>query len=204
MEFYFAIWLFALSTTITPGPNNIMIMASGVNFGVKQSIPHLLGVCFGFPPMIIVLGLGFNTILSTYPIIHEAVKMIGVLYLFYLAWLIAKSSPSSLDKTIAKPITFIKAALFQWLNPKAWVMAIGAISVYTSASSNFLMQILYIALVFLIAAFPCQCIWLLFGTKLKKYLKSDKHQQIFNKSMAALLVVSILPVLSSLVSVTTT
>lgn len=199
MEFYFAIWLFAFSTTITPGPNNIMIMASGVNFGVKQSIPHLLGVCLGFPPMIIILGLGFNTVLSTYPIIHDAVKAIGILYLLYLAWLIANASPSSLDKNIAKPITFIKAALFQWLNPKAWVMAIGAISVYTSTSSNFLLQILYIALVFLIAALPCQFIWLLFGTKLKRYLKSVKHQQIFNKLMALLLVISVLPILSTFV-----
>lgn len=199
MEFYFAIWLFALSTTITPGPNNIMIMASGVNFGAKQSFPHLLGICFGFPPMLIALGLGFNSIFSMYPIIHEGIKIIGVLYLLYLAWLIANSSPSSLDSTIAKPITFTKAALFQWLNPKAWVMAMGAISAYTSTDSNFLMQIMYIALVFFIVAFPCLCVWLFFGTKLKRHLKSVKHQQIFNKSMALLLVVSILPVLSALV-----
>lgn len=201
MDLYFAIWLFAFSTTITPGPNNIMIMASGVNFGAKQSFPHLLGICFGFPPMLIALGLGFNHIFSMYPLLHESIKVIGVLYLLYLAWLIANSSPSSLDNTIAKPITFTKAALFQWLNPKAWVMAMGAISAYTSTGSNFLMQILYIALVFFIVAFPCLSVWLFFGTKLKKYLKSVQHQQIFNKSMAALLVISILPVIKTLIVV---
>lgn len=198
MELYLAIWLFALSTTITPGPNNIMIMASGVNFGAKKSIPHLLGICFGFPPMILVLGLGFNAILSTYPIIHESIQIIGVLYLLYLAWLIANSSPSSLDGVVPKPSSFIKAALFQWLNPKAWIMAMGAISAYTSAGSNFLGQILYITFVFFAVAIPCLSIWLILGTKLKRYLQAAKHQQIFNKSMATLLVISILPVLVTL------
>jgi threonine/homoserine/homoserine lactone efflux protein len=200
MELYFAIWLFALSTTITPGPNNIMIMASGVNFGIRRSIPHLLGVCFGFPPMVISLGLGFNHVLSMYPIIHESIKVIGVLYLLYLAWLIANSSPSSLDSDIAKPISFIKAALFQWLNPKAWVMAIGAISAYTSITSNIFMQILYIALVFFIVAFPCLCVWLFFGTTLKKYLTNIKHQKMFNKVMASILVLSVVPAIHAVVN----
>jgi len=170
-----------------------MIMTSGVNFGMKRSMPHLLGISFGFPLMAILLGLGFNNLLSMYPIIHESIKVIGILYLVYLALLIAHSSPRSLESNVTKPISFIKAALFQWLNPKAWIMAIGAISAYTTVSSNFLIQVLYIV------AIPCLCLWLFFGATLKKYLTSSKHQNIFNRAMAMLLVISVLPALLSMV-----
>lgn len=91
LELYLALFIFSLSTGITPGPNNIMLMTSGMNFGIKQSIPHLLGICFGFPVMIILIGLGFSVVFEKYPILHEAIKILGLLYLLYLAWLIASA-----------------------------------------------------------------------------------------------------------------
>jgi len=199
MELYLAIIIFAVSTTVTPGPNNIMIMTSGLNYGIKKSIPHLLGICFGFPAMVIMVGLGFSLVFETYPLFHEAIKVLGVAYLLYLAWIIASSSPTSLDAENSKPLSFTQAALFQWVNPKAWVMATGAVSAYTSISSDMFTQVIFIALAFFIAAFPCVGIWLVFGVGLKKYLNSPKHQKIFNLSMALLLVGSVFPVLKELV-----
>jgi len=132
MELLLAVFLFAVSSTITPGPNNIMVMTSGLNFGVKSTIPHLLGVCIGFPIMVILLGLGLGLIFDLYPFIHEFIKIFGVLYLLYLAWKIANSTSQIAGKQQQKPFSFIQAALFQWLNPKAWIMATSAIAAYTS------------------------------------------------------------------------
>lgn len=198
MEFYLAVLLFAVSSTVTPGPNNIMIMTSGLNYGIKNSIPHLLGICFGFPVMVIIVGLGFSVVFEMYPLFHEAIKVFGVLYLLYLAWLIASSSPVSLEGKKSKPLSFTQAALFQWVNPKAWVVATGAVSAYTSVSSDIIGQVVYIALAFLLVAFPSLGVWLIFGVGIKKYLKSPKHQKTFNFSMALLLIGSVLPVLKEL------
>jgi threonine/homoserine/homoserine lactone efflux protein len=199
MEFFSAIFLFALSTSITPGPNNIMIMTSGLNHGVKFSLPHLLGICFGFPIMVILVGLGIGVFFEMYPMLHEIIKIFGILYLLYLSWLIAVSSPTSLDGDISNPFSFIQAALFQWVNPKAWVMAAGAVSTYTTVSTDIFIQVVYIALAFFVVSFPSVGVWLIFGAGLKKYLKSPKHQKIFNVSMAILLVGSILPVVKEVV-----
>lgn len=199
MEFYLSILIFAISSTVTPGPNNIMILTSGLNYGVKKSIPHLLGISFGFPMMIIVIGFGFSIIFERYPVFNEVIKILGVVYLLYLAWLIASSSPVSLEGKRSKPLNFFQAALFQWVNPKAWVVATGAVSAYTSVSSDILAQVIFIALAFLIVAIPSLSVWLIFGVGIKKYLKSARHQKLFNLSMALLLIGSIIPVLISLV-----
>jgi len=119
MELSLAILIFAVSATVTPGPNNIMIMTSGLNHGIKNSIPHLLGICFGFPIMVVLIGLGFVVVFKMYPLFHEILKILGVIYLSYLAWLIASSSPTSLEGKKSKPFSFTQAALFQWVNPKA-------------------------------------------------------------------------------------
>lgn len=199
MGIYLAIIIFAISTTVTPGPNNIMIMTSGLNHGVKNSIPHLFGICVGFPVMVIMVGLGFSVVFETYPVFHEVIKVLGVAYLLYLAWLIASSSSTSLEVEKSKPLNFTQAALFQWVNPKAWVIATGAVSAYTSISSDIFIQVIFIALAFFIVAFPCVGIWLFFGVGLKKYFNSPKHQKTFNLSMALLLVGSVLPVVKELV-----
>ena len=199
MEHWLTVWIFAISTTITPGPNNIMLMSSGVNFGIKRSMPHLLGIVCGFVPMLLVIGLGMNEIFIQFPIIYQIIKVVGVFYLLYLAYLIGNASNISLQAGIANPISFVKAAAFQWLNPKAWVMATGAISTYTTLTSSFHWQVLYIAFVFMIIAFPCLFFWLIGGTQIKKYLAHSWQQKLFNVTMALLLVASIIPVIIELI-----
>lgn len=163
MDFVSAIFMFAFSTTITPGPNNVMIMTSGMNYGTKKSMPHFMGICIGFPVMVICVGLGLGILFERYPLIHEVIKIIGVGYLLYLAWLIARAAPSELNSSTTKPLTFIQSALFQWLNPKAWIVATGAVAAYTAVSLDIYSQVLLISFAFFIAAFPCVGIWLFFG-----------------------------------------
>ena len=193
MELIFAIALFAFSSGITPGPNNIMLMTSGVNFGIKQSVPHLLGISLGFPAMILAVGLGMSAVFQAYPILHAVIKVLGIIYLLYLSWLIANSSSKMEGKKVSKPFSFIQAAAFQWVNPKGWIMAVGAIATFTSVNQALTPQIITIASVFLCVAFPCAIVWLSFGVALKRILKNERQQRIFNVSMAILLVASIIP-----------
>lgn len=196
MELILAIALFAFSSGITPGPNNIMLMTSGLNFGIKRSIPHLMGISLGFPTMILAIGLGLSAIFQTYPIIHQVIKIIGIGYLLYLSWLIANSSSKMEGKNIAKPFSFIQAAAFQWVNPKGWIMAVGAIATFTSVQQDLIPQVVTIATVFLCIAFPCAVVWLGFGLILKRILKNERQQRIFNITMAILLVASIIPMIA--------
>ena len=198
MELYLAILLFGLSTGITPGPNNIMLMASGMNFGLKNSLPHLAGICIGFPIMVILIGLGFSIVFEKYPVLHEVIKIIGLAYLLYLSWLIASASPETLENKKAKPLTFLQAALFQWVNPKAWVVATSSISAYTVLDDNMHWRVLAIAGVFFFAALLTGSTWLVFGKGIKKILQSAKQQRIFNITMALVLVASVLPVIIQL------
>jgi len=195
MELVFAIALFAFSAGITPGPNNIMLMTSGVNFGIKRSIPHLMGISLGFPTMILAVGLGLSAIFQAYPFIHIVIKLIGISYLLYLSWLIANSSNKMEGKQVSKPFTFLQAAAFQWVNPKGWIMAVGAIATFTSVQQELNSQVMTIASVFLCVAFPCAIVWLGFGVALKRLLKNERQQRIFNITMALLLVASIIPMM---------
>lgn len=198
MELYLAIFIFGVSTGITPGPNNIMLMTSGMNFGIKRSIPHVLGICVGFPVMIILIGLGFSIVFEKFPILHEVIKILGLVYLLYLSWLIANASPDKLESKESKPFTFLQAALFQWVNPKAWVVATSSISAYTTLEGNIYSQVLIIAIAFFFAAIIATSTWLVFGKGIKQILQSAKQQRIFNISMAALLVASVFPVIQQL------
>lgn len=198
LELIITIFIFAITSSITPGPNTIMIMSSGLNHGVKNSLAHVFGICFGFPIMVIVLGLGLGFIFEKYSFLHELIKIVGVLYLLFLAYKIAFSSKASFKSKKTKAMTFIQAFIFQWLNPKAWVVAAGAISAYTNSSSNIYMQVFLISFIFLLVSFPSIFVWLIFGSKLKKILKNSTHQRMFNYTMGCLLVLSILPVLKEL------
>ncbi len=195
MELILTIALFAFSSGITPGPNNIMLMSSGVNFGVKRSLPHLLGICIGFPAMVLAIGLGLSAVFQSFPILHTIIKYVGIGYMLYLAWLIANSSAKINSKDTPSPLTFLQAAAFQWVNPKAWIMGIGAIAAFTSMSQTLAPQVLTISLVFFVVALPSAFVWLGFGVALKRILKNQKQQKIFNVTMALLLVLSILPMI---------
>ena len=195
MELFFAVLFFAFSTTITPGPNNVMIMSSGVNYGIKASLPHWLGICFGFPLMVLLVGLGFGVVFERYPHLHQLIKVLGVAYLIWLAWRIASAEPKAIEQGKSTPFSFIQAALFQWVNGKAWVMASGAVAAFTSVGGVYWLEVCMITAAFLLVAFPCVGIWLVFGAALRTILTKALFQRIFNATMAVILVLSVVPVL---------
>lgn len=198
MEFLPALLLFTASASFTPGPNNIMIMSSGLNFGVRRSLPHLCGICVGVAVMLIAVGSGVGYLFAKNQYIHEAIKIVGVCYLSYLAWRIATSAPNKQDDDLARPLTFIQAALFQWVNPKALVMGTSAIATFTTVGSDLAPQIATIVLVFFIMAWPAVATWLLFGASLQRVLGNPKHQKWFNIAMALLLLASMYQVIVEL------
>ena len=185
---------FSISMTITPGPNNVMVTASGVNFGYKKTLPHILGITFGFPLMIALIGLGLGSVFKSFPIIHLILKYIGAAYLLYLAYKIATFSTFDTNSDRNKPFTFFQAVLFQWVNPKAWSIAVGAIATYTSVDNNVFFEVLLIVFVFCIVCFPCVSLWVIIGTNIKRLLSTDYYRKIFNISMACLLIISLVPV----------
>ncbi len=190
--------LFAFVTSVTPGPNNIMMLASGVNFGFRRSIPHILGISLGFMVMVIAVGLGLNEIFTRYPLSYTVMRWVGAIYLVYLAWAIANSQPPE-DKTDAeraasRPMGFLAAAAFQWVNPKAWIMAVSAFSTYVPAANN-LMLIVGTAAMFAVINAPCVGLWAAFGSKMRVLLKTPRFRRLFNIAMAVLLLASMLPML---------
>ncbi|MFC4877409.1 LysE family translocator [Microbulbifer halophilus] len=192
LEALIPIVLFTFSTSITPGPNNLMIMSSGLNYGVHRSLPHLLGICLGFPAMIVAIGLGLGTLFNRFPLLHEIVRWAGIAYLLYLAWVIASTREVG-DAGNSKPFTFLQAVAFQWVNPKGWIMAVGALAAFTSPSGEMWMDIARIALTFIAVGGPCIIIWLLFGVGLKRVLNDPAHLRRFNIAMGVLLAVSVVP-----------
>lgn len=189
--------LFALVTSITPGPNNLMILASGINFGFKASIPHMLGINSGFLLLVLAVGVGLERIVLHLPWIFDALKWAGAIYLLYLAWCIATSGPvedASHNARPTKPMKFLSAAVFQWVNPKAWVMAMGVFSTYIPAS-NGLAVVVTAALIFSLINLPCVGVWTLFGSGLRHLFQFRKNLIAFNYGMAVLLVLSLYPLL---------
>ena len=186
--------MFGVIAAITPGPNNVMLTTTGLNFGVRRGIPHLLGICIGFPVMLALIGLGFGTLFQLYPVLHEVIKIIGIVYLLYLAWKIASSSGGISTVSQSRPINFWQSAAFQWINPKAWIMGSSALAAYTTLDDNFFVQVTIVCITFMIITFPCAGVWLVFGAGLQKFLRDPAHLKLFNIAMALLLVGSILPV----------
>lgn len=187
--------LFALVTSITPGPNNTMLLASGVNFGFNRTIPHMLGISCGFFLLVVAVGFGLGAVFQAYPILYTVLRYVGAAYLLYLAWKIAHSGPvSDSAHGEAKPISYLGAAAFQWVNPKAWIMAIGAISTYTPMQGYFY-NVVIIAAVFAIINLPSVGLWAACGTLLRNVLKDPRWLRVFNWGMAALLVISLYPLL---------
>jgi len=190
-----AFMLFAFVSSITPGPNNTMLLASGVNFGVRRTIPHALGISVGFMVMVLAVGLGLGEVFKAYPLAYAVLRYVGAAYLLYLAWKIATSGPlSSALPGARKPLGFWGAAAFQWVNPKAWVMAVGAITTY-APSQGYLTNVIVIAAVFALVNLPSVCVWVMFGSALRTVLQDPRWLKLFNWLMAALLVLSLYPLL---------
>lgn len=193
-EILLALMGFAFVTSITPGPNNLMLLSSGVNYGFVRTLPHMLGISSGFSVLLICVGFGLGKLLEFYPPIFIGLKTIGGVYLLFLAYKIATSGPVGQTKSSGKPMTFMQAALFQWVNPKAWVMAISSMSAYTSPE-NYNLTVLIIALVFPLVNFPSVSCWSMFGRSMQGFLQDPARLKYFNFLMAALLVISLWPML---------
>ncbi|MEA3384060.1 MAG: LysE family translocator, partial [Campylobacterota bacterium] len=180
---------FTLSTVMTPGPNNIMLLSSGLTFGYKNTIPHIFGVMLGFPIMVILVGLGMGILFEQFPFIFSVLKTIGIVYLFWMAYKIANNhSTYDVDESSeSKPFTFFQAALFQWVNPKAWIMAITSISVFVTSSEQNLWQVFTIAFIYMLSGVISTNSWTLGGVILKRFIKNEKSVKIFNITMAILL-----------------
>lgn len=194
MENYLAVALFCLVSTITPGPNNVLLMSTGLNHGIRKSLPHICGVFIGFPLMVAILGFGLGAIFLSYPVIHSILKVVGVSYLLFLAWKIANTGNSKSSPELAKPLTFMQAFGFQWANPKGWIIAIGALSTFTT-QDNVIFDVLVVVFGFLLLGSISMFSWLLLGASLQKVLRQEKQLTYFNRTMAILLVISILPMI---------
>jgi threonine/homoserine/homoserine lactone efflux protein len=187
-----ALAIFAFVSTFTPGPNNLMLMTSGANVGYLRTLPHLLGITFGFAAMVFLVGLGLSGLFSYYPNLYTGLKYLSVGYLCYLAWLIATSGTQK-EQHDYRPLSFLAAASFQWVNPKGWTMAITATTVYNQNGS--VSQLVTIATTFLLFNLPSGTTWVIAGRAITRWLKSPQRVKRFNISMAVLLVASIIPML---------
>lgn len=191
--------LFAFVSSITPGPNNLMLLASGVNFGFRATIPHILGIALGFFILLLAIGFGLAQAFSRFPWLYNILKWVGAIYLLYLSWRIARSGPPEDTDSNARstePLSFWGAAAFQWVNPKAWVMAASAFSMYVPASSGGIV-IAGVAMLFTVIGLPSLGIWTLFGSGLRQVLRVRRNLMIFNYCMAAALVLSLYPLLDT-------
>jgi threonine/homoserine/homoserine lactone efflux protein len=190
--------VFAIVMFFTPGPNNIMLLTSGLNFGFRRTLPHLAGVVFGFAFMIAVSGIGLGAVFTAYPLLQTILKYAGAAYLVYLAVAIALSGPPTPGEAERRrPMTFFGAALFQWINVKGWVMVIGTITAYAAIASYPWNILLQVALSLLIGWVACAA-WVLCGTSLQSLVKSPVVVRAFNIVMALLLLASLYPVLVEL------
>ncbi|MBI2739384.1 MAG: LysE family translocator [Rhodospirillales bacterium] len=185
--------LFSVAMTLTPGPNVVLVTASAANFGFRRTVPQMLGITFGFGSMVMATGLGLAGLVHAEPRLHLAVKYAGALYLLYLAWRIARADAASASAR-AKPIGFLEATLFTWMNPKAWISALGAVAAYSTVGDDVLWQTSVIAGVLAAACLASVAIWAGFGSAIGRYLAAPRMRKAFNWSMAGLLVLSLIPV----------
>lgn len=184
---------FAFVTSVTPGPNNMMLLASGANFGFRRSLPHMLGISLGHALMVFLVGLGLAQVFQRQPALGTGLKLLSVLYMLWLAWKIAHAAAPREGQVGGRPLSFLQAAAFQWVNPKAWAMALTAVTVYASAQDWAAM--LTVAVVFAMVNLPSVSVWTLAGQQLRRFLTTHRRLQVFNVTMAVLLVASLWPVL---------
>lgn len=190
-----AFCLFAIVSSITPGPNNTMVLASGLNHGFARSLPHVAGISIGFAFMVLATGLGLHAVFVQWPWLQTLLKYAGAAYLLWLAWKLARAAPMGAGTgERGRPMTFIGAAAFQWVNPKAWVMAVGAVTTYLPQAFG-AADALFLAALFGALNAPCVGAWAAFGTAMRRVLQDARAVRVFNVAAAALLVGSLVPML---------
>ena len=194
-DLLFPLCTFAAISSITPGPNNAMILASGLNYGFARSLPHLFGICCGFTFMIFVTGMGLHAVFEQAPMLQVILKYAGAVYLLWLAWKLAHAAPMSAGQAaISRPMGFLGAAAFQWVNPKAWVMAVGALTTYLPPGFK-VADVALLAGVFGVIGIFCVGSWAMFGVAMRRVLQDARSVRIFNVVMALALVATLYPIL---------
>ncbi|MFQ1699750.1 LysE family translocator [Loktanella agnita] len=194
-EILIALIGFAFASSITPGPNNLMLMASGANYGLRRTVPHMLGISLGHAFMVAMVGVFLLRVFDAFPVLNTVLKVVSAAYMLWLAWKIANAVAPEADKVTGKPFTFLQAAAFQWVNPKAWFMAITAISAYAPQERGVLFGALLVAAVFCATNLPSVSVWAWMGVQLRRWLGTAGRLRVFNVTMAVLLVGSLYPML---------
>jgi threonine/homoserine/homoserine lactone efflux protein len=192
---FIAFMVFAAVMFFTPGPNNIMLLSSGLTYGFRRTLPHVAGITIGVAFMIAAVGLGLGSVFVAWPVLQTILKYAGIAYLLYLAAAIATSGPVSAQDNRRGPMTFWGAAMFQWINVKGWVMVIGSITAYAAIASFPWNIVIQVALCLLLGVLACSA-WALFGSALRPLLTSPRAVRAFNIVMALLLLASLYPVLN--------
>lgn len=187
--------LFALATSVTPGPNNLMLMASGANFGVRATVPHMLGVGLGFVFLCLCTGLGLVQVFDRWPATKQALTVASAAYLVWLAWKFGTAAPLAEGAARGRPMTFLAAAAFQWVNPKAWAMAITAVTVYAGDRSAGAVAL--VAAVFGLVNIPSVGLWVVAGREIRRFLTSPARLRAFNWTMAALILATLWPIVQA-------
>ncbi len=194
LDVYLSLLGFMVISTVTPGPNNFMLFASGLNFGLRRTLPLIFGIGNGFAFLLICVGLGMGRLLEIYPLAFTVIKGLGAGYMLYLAWKIANSGPLQIGEGKSRPMNYFEATLFQWVNPKAWVVTVVLASTYTS-KDNYYLSLAIIVATAGIANLPTISTWAVFGTGMKQFLSDPKKLRVFNIVMALALVLSLWPML---------
>lgn len=189
-----ALATFCFASSITPGPNNMMLLASGANFGFRRTLPHLLGVTIGFGAMVAAVGFGLGGVFSTYPALYDVLRIAGAAYMLWLAYRIATASGIGDKQSGGRPMSFLEAVAFQWINPKAWAMSLGAITAFV-VPGEFVAGVIVVTLVFALINLPCVASWAAFGVVLRGALEKPWALRAFNVTMAVLLVASLVPMM---------
>lgn len=187
--------VFVIALSATPGPNNLMVMVSGANWGLARTVPHIAGVALGFPLMVIAVGLGLGAVFEAYPLLHDVLKYLAFAYLVFLAWRISRAGKPDTRVARARPLNLIEAMVFQWVNPKAWAVMFGATAFFTSVGGDRVIEFGLMALMFSLLCVPILVVWCLFGAAIARFLDDDRRRRWFNMTMAVLLVASVVPTL---------
>ena len=185
---------FAFVTSVTPGPNNMMLLASGANFGFRRTIPHMLGISIGHLVMTVIVGLGLAGLVHQEPRVLVVLKWVSVAYLLWLAYKLATAAAPEGASGQGRPMTFLGAAAFQWVNPKAWTMSLGAVAAYAPDATP--LNVAVIAAVFAAVNLPSVSVWTIAGEQVRRFLTSPARLRAFNWTMAGLLVLSLWPVIA--------
>jgi threonine/homoserine/homoserine lactone efflux protein len=180
-----ALATYTLVMSITPGPNNVMVLASGARFGLRRTLPHLVGITLGFTAQVILVSAGLATALSHLPRVRMVMQWVGVAYLFYLAIRLLGAGPVD-DAERSRPLRIWEGAIFQGVNPKAWVMALTTASVFAPVGGSLVVPLVLMTLILLVVNFPCVTSWAAFGSAIRSWLNEPRRRRVFNVIMAML------------------